>query len=360
MLEGGPFGRPFYIEFAPYTILAYDDNFQDTGGYNLNLQFLTGRCAAWLPCSESKSGTIPGKASMATFGFGATAGQAVTITGATSSGTLCTRLNLYNPSGGFMASTACNSGTGPITLPATGAYTILAFDDNFQDTGAFNVSWRFTTGCPACTLSATGLNFASQLVGTTSQPKSVTLTNTGTATMTILKRGLAGANPGDFVQSSACGVSIPVGATCAIGASFRPTIKGARSAAISILDNAPGAPHSVSLAGTGTVVKLAPASLVFPRQLLRTQSPVQAVTLTNTGPTALNISSIGFTGANTGDFGQTNTCGASVAANASCAIRVTFTPAATGNRTAALSISDDGGGSPHRVNVSGTGTAVAG
>ena len=84
------------------------------------------------------------------------------------------------------------------------------------------------------------------------------------------------------------------------------------------------------------------------------------MTLTNSGTAPLTINSIGLTGANAGDFGQTNTCPlapSTLAVGASCAISATFTPTATGGRTASVSIADDAPGGPHTVALSGTGIA---
>jgi hypothetical protein len=69
----------------------------------------------------------------------------------------------------------------------------------------------------------------------------------------------------------------------------------------------------------------------------------------------LSITSIAVTGTNAGDFAQTNTCGSSVAAAANCTISVTFTPSASGTRTASLSITDNASGSPQTVSPTGTG-----
>jgi len=84
------------------------------------------------------------------------------------------------------------------------------------------------------------------------------------------------------------------------------------------------------------------------------------VTLTNSGNAALTVTSISFTGANPGDFSQTNTCGSSVAAGKNCTISVVFTPAATGNRSATLSVADNSAGSPQTVALTGTGSSQAG
>jgi hypothetical protein len=137
---------------------------------------------------------------------------------------------------------------------------------------------------------------------------------------------------------------------------FTPTTSGTRSAAVTITDNAAGSPQSVALAGTGSFVELAPGSLSFGNQKVSTTSAPQTITLTNTHGSPLKIATITISGQNHRDFAQTNTCGTSVAAKASCSINVTFTPGATGNRSASLSITDNGGGSPQTVGLSGTGT----
>ncbi|MFZ0769859.1 MAG: choice-of-anchor D domain-containing protein [Candidatus Sulfotelmatobacter sp.] len=102
-------------------------------------------------------------------------------------------------------------------------------------------------------------------------------------------------------------------------------------------------------------VSVSPASLTFASQAVGTTSAAQVVTLNNNLTTTLTISSIGFTGANSGDFAQTNTCGTSVTAGGSCTISVTFDPTATGSRTATLNVTDNAGNSPQTVGLSGTG-----
>jgi hypothetical protein len=104
---------------------------------------------------------------------------------------------------------------------------------------------------PAVSLSPTSLTFGSQIVGTTSAAQSVTLTNTGTATLNITGIGLAGTNSGDFSETSTCGSSVAAGANCSIGVTFAPTATGSRSASVFISDNASGSPQTISLSGTG-------------------------------------------------------------------------------------------------------------
>jgi hypothetical protein len=103
------------------------------------------------------------------------------------------------------------------------------------------------------------------------------------------------------------------------------------------------------------VATFSPASLSFGDQTPGANSSPQAATLTNSGRLPLTITSIGITVANRGDFGQTNNCPASLSPQSSCSIKVTFTPTAGGNRSAAVSVTDNAPGSPQTVALSGTG-----
>lgn len=211
-------------------------------------------------------------------------------------------------------------------------------------------------GTPSVKLSPTSLIFSTQLVGISGAVKPVTLSDTGTGTLTITSVAVTGANSTDFSQTNTCGSSVAAEANCTINVTFKPTAKGMRTASVSITDNASGSPQKVSLKGTGTVVKLSPASLNLGSVKVGHGSTSQKVTLTNTGSTSLSITSIGITATNAGDFSETNTCGSSLGGGKSCSISVTFTPRAKGSRTASLSISDSGGGSPQTASLAGTGT----
>lgn len=206
---------------------------------------------------------------------------------------------------------------------------------------------------PGAALSPTNLTFGSQAVGTTSAPQAVTLNNSGNAALSITSISTSG----DFSQTNNCGSSVATGANCAINVTFTPTAAGTRSGTLTVSDNAAGGPQTVSLSGAANVpvANLSPASLTFPSQALNSTSSAQTVTLSNTGGAALNLTSITASG----DFAQTNTCGASLTSGAHCAVNVTFTPAATGTRTGTISISDNASGSPHTVSLKGTGGTSA-
>jgi hypothetical protein len=224
-----------------------------------------------------------------------------------------------------------------------------------------------STPAPAVSLSPTSLSFGNQQVNTTSAAQAVTLTNSGNAALTISSIGLSGTNSGDFAQTNNCPSTVAASASCTINVTFTPTATGTRSASVSITDNASGSPHTVALSGSGTsapapVVSLSPTSLSFGNQNVGTTSTAQTVTLTNSGNAALTISSISLAGSNPGDFAQSNTCptgSSTLAAGSNCTISVTFSPTASGSRSASVSITDNASGSPHAVSLSGTGVTPA-
>jgi hypothetical protein len=142
-------------------------------------------------------------------------------------------------------------------------------------------------------------------------------------------------------------------------------VAGPNPATVAVGDfNNDGAPDFVtgSVPGTGAVtfsvllqvpvISLSSKLFTFPSQWVGTTSAAQNFTVTNTGSAPLPISSIAING----DFAQTNACGTSVAAGATCTISVTFTPTAAGARLAMITITDNATGSPLTVALSGTGT----
>jgi hypothetical protein len=215
-----------------------------------------------------------------------------------------------------------------------------------------------TGGGSAVNLTATSLIFSSQTLGTTSGVQPVTLSNTGNAALNITSLAVTGANAGDFAQINTCGSSVTAGANCTISVTFAPNAPGTRTAAVTITDDAPGSPQTVSLTGTGSgpVVGLA-STLSYASQPVGSTSGAQTLTLNNTGNATLTLTGIQVTGANAGDFSVTNTCGSAVVPGGSCTLSVTFAPTAPGTRTASVTITDNATTSPQTVNLSGTGSA---
>jgi hypothetical protein len=101
-------------------------------------------------------------------------------------------------------------------------------------------------------LSPTSLAFGNQPVGTPSTAQSLTLSNTGSAALSITSVALTGTNASDFAQTNTCGGSLAAGANCTIAVWFTPSVAGSEAASLSMADNASGSPQTVSLSGAGT------------------------------------------------------------------------------------------------------------
>jgi hypothetical protein len=222
-------------------------------------------------------------------------------------------------------------GSGPFSMPLSGIGTDQTF---------------------TVTLTPSSLTFATQLVGTTSPSQPATLTNTGNQPVTIST--IAATAP--FSQTNDCPSTLPAGGSCGFSVVFTPTDKGTVNGSLSVTDDAVGSPQKVALSGTGTAVVISPTGVNFGNQKVGTSSVPVPFTLSNLGTSSLSITQIAIQGADPNDFSQTNNCGSSVPPQSHCTITVTFTPTATGARSAKVSISDDDPTSPQSVPLSGRGT----
>src|SRR5438552_1547105 len=101
--------------------------------------------------------------------------------------------------------TATGTRTGTVTVndSATGSPQTISLAGSGVSSG---------TGSPAASLSPTSLTFGNQNVATTSAAQSLTLSNSGSAALSITSVAVTGTNAGDFAQSSTCGSSVNAGA----------------------------------------------------------------------------------------------------------------------------------------------------
>jgi Abnormal spindle-like microcephaly-assoc'd, ASPM-SPD-2-Hydin len=204
--------------------------------------------------------------------------------------------------------------------------------------------------------SPTSVAFANQTISTSSAPIVVTLTNTGSATLTGIAISITGVNAADYSQTNTCGATLAASSSCTISVTFSPGTLGTRIANISITDSATGVPLSgTSVAATAPFASFSPSSVTFANQTLNTSSSASAIILTNSGTATMTGITISITGANAGDFSQTNNCTATLTASSSCTINTVFKPTILGTRTGNVSVSDNAPGSPQVVGLSGTG-----
>jgi putative Ig domain-containing protein/HYDIN/CFA65/VesB family protein len=105
-------------------------------------------------------------------------------------------------------------------------------------------------------------------------------------------------------------------------------------------------------------VTFTPTSLTFAAQAIGTTSAPQSITVSNTGNAPLFINSAATRGANPLDFTQVSDgcSGVTLAAGTSCSVSITFSPTASGARSATFILTDNAAGSPQTVPISGGGT----
>ena len=142
-------------------------------------------------------------------------------------------------------------------------------------------------------VSSTTVTFGNVPVNTPSAPLSATLTNNGTAALTISSILVSGPNAGDFVLTNTCGSSLAPSAQCTLSVTFTPSAAGSETASVVFTDNAAGSPQTVSLSGTGgnpqpSLTSLSPSSATV---------GAAAQTLTLTGTNFLSTSTVTYNGA---------------------------------------------------------------
>jgi len=119
-------------------------------------------------------------------------------------------------------------------------------------------------------------------------------------------------------------------------------------------DNAGWNIHYVAFSasgGSGSALTASPSSLSFGSETVGSTSSAQTVTVSNPNTSSVSVSQLAVSG----PFGQTNTCGASIAANGSCTVSITFAPTAAGAGTGSLTVASSAADSPLTVALSGTG-----
>src|SRR5262249_20986656 len=121
---------------------------------------------------------------------------------------------------------------------------------------------------PVISVSPGPLNFGSVKVGL-SNTQGETVTNNGSAALTITSLTFGGNKPGDFSQTNPFSGSIAPGASCIITVTFTPGATGTRDATLLLADNAGTGTQTFTLTGTGVtpLVTLSPPSLTFATQV---------------------------------------------------------------------------------------------
>jgi hypothetical protein len=218
---------------------------------------------------------------------------------------------------------------------------------------------------PVAAVSPGTLTFPPRLVGLSSAPQSITVTNIGSGPLTLSSITISGqyANAYSIQPGSSCvaGLTLSPEFSCRMALVFTPLIADGpffvsnQPASVVISDNAANSPQSVTLGGIGTAspAYFSSAQLLFGSAAVGISFVPSTLTLTNTGSGTLHISNV----ATSGDYMPANSCPLGLSPGAQCTIQVTFFPTGTGTRLGWLTVTDDANDSPQNILLVGTGSS---
>ena len=207
----------------------------------------------------------------------------------------------------------------------------------------------------AITLSPTNLTFGPQSSGTASAARTVTVTDSGSAPLSIGSLSVTG----DFSETDTCAnTTLASGASCQVQVTFLPSSAGSRTGVLTVYGNVPGGQATATLTGDGTAaaaIVLNPVILSFPTTTVNATSQVENITISNKSSSSIALQTPSVAGAS---FQITvNTCGPSLPADTGCTVGIAFVPVASGTQTGMLTIHDGAG--MQTVSLSGIGTSPA-
>ena len=255
---------------------------------------------------------------------------------------------LTNTSDPVFSTTNCPSSA----LPPTGSCTItVTFSPSVAGTQSATLSVKYldpntntsttlssaVTGlatAPTLQFTSASVSFPTTPVGTAAAAQTVALYNYGTAPASNLTAAFSGAGASSFSQTNNCPATLAVNASCVFTINAAPTQTGAISANLTV--STVGASGVLTTSITGTPGTPTGNALVFSdTQRYVSSGGSSVITLTNTGSGPVTFA---FFNTSTG-FSQTNTCGSTLAAGATCNVQLSAAAVAansgpvTGNLT---------------------------
>src|SRR5208282_4210845 len=183
---------------------------------------------------------------------------------------------------GVTAAFSPNPTTSTSTLTLTSSTTVTPATATINVVGASGSLTQITLltltmmPAPVVAPAPASVSFGSQALNITSAPRTVTLKNTGTATLDI---GGIAPSANFAVSSTSCKATLAVGKSCHVKVTFTPAELGSLAGTLSFTDNAANTPQIVALSGKGIEpATLTPAKFVYAKQAVGTTSAAKTFT----------------------------------------------------------------------------------
>jgi hypothetical protein len=287
----------------------------------------------------------------------------------TNNGTIAVTISSFGATGDY--SIIYNSCTAPVVLqpgfgdcfleveftpsapgPRNGGITVTSDDPTSPDTlPAFGVG---VTASSSFIVNPTAVEFPPTGVGSVSGGTGVTITNTGSESITLYHENVS---PNFVVSYNPCPESLAVGLSCTLTLQFAPLRSGPLTGSLQVTTSAGTKP--VTLSGTGTapvaLLEVTPLGIDFGAVPVSGTSSGYAVQINNSGNVSLTLSSVTLTGDFILQSNQCPTAPNSLAPSATCFIYVAFSPRQSGLRQGSLTISVPANQITQKVQLQGTG-----
>jgi hypothetical protein len=199
--------------------------------------------------------------------------------------------------------------------------------------------------------STSNLSFGNTLVGS-SASSPVTLTNTGTGSVTISQVNVTGA--GFTVTGFSAGATLAAGQSLPLNVIFAPSIAGSAAGNISVVSTATNSPATISLGGAGVQpqISVTPSSVSFGNVRV-SATATQTVTIRNPGTAALNVTQTSLVGTGFNSTGLTLPL--SIPPGGSTSFAVGFAPSSAATFSGSIMLISNAPNSSLAIPLSGTG-----
>ena len=315
--------------------------------------------------NQPQISVTPGSASFGSVNPGTTGMQTLTISNPGNADLIVIQASLSGASFAFSGLTlpmvVPPGGSSPFavsfTPAAAGAYSGTLTLMNNSRTPAMGVSLSGAGVAQVLQLSASpnALSFGNVATGT-SAIQTVTLTNTGNASVSLSQATMTGS--GFTVSGLSLPVTLAAGQSTSFSVSFAPTAAGSVTGAVTITSNAGNSPTTITLSGTGIqpLISMSPASANF-GSVNTGASGTQTLTISNPGTANLAITQASLSGAAFAFSGLT--VPVTIAPGGSSSFTVSFAPTVAGTSSGTLTLVNNSPTPSLAVSLSGTGVAQA-